>query len=381
MIALLYLIPIFTCITLYSLSGDFFDWKVYASVVAGSMAITGLMHWLMYRHRVGATEFLGSFVYELRHDDAWTEVEEYYETRTDSKGNTYEVKRKRYIHHPEEWHLYTSIGSCISITHSYYEHLAEVWQTRCHLGNIYGSDIVGGVRYYQEYHYDDVLNSCSSHNPFKDVRVFKTMEPITEEHRYVNKIRNSNSIFKFEKISKDEAEQIGLWDYPELSGLDMSPILGLNVDNKTDAYYRLLNAYYGSHYQIRFFFLFYDSTKYDIDIVEKQRAYWYGGNKNEFVVCIGHKDGVVDWCRAFSWMDEPVFAVKLEGYLRDNPTLDMMKMHSWICSNLSHWKRKEFSDFDYINIELSPLQYWIAFAVTCLANAAAVYFLITENGL
>ena len=53
------------------------------------------------------------------------------------------------------------------------------------------------------------------------------MIPITEEHSYVNKIKNSNSIFRFEDISRKTATELGLWDYPDNYGYDMSPILGL----------------------------------------------------------------------------------------------------------------------------------------------------------
>lgn len=367
MIAFIYLIPLLTCVILYATTGSYYGVGEYLGVVAGSMAFTGLLHWLLYRYRVKCYEYLGSYISRVRHEDAWTEIQEYYETETNSKGESRQVKKKRYIYHPEEWYYYTSIGSCFSSSQSTYDYVRNLWGTPCYDESIYGSEIKGGVRYYQEYYYSDFLEGCKSRDPFEDAETFKTMIPVTEKHKYTNKIKSSNSIFRFEKISKEEAEELGLKEYPS-EDTDISPFLGKKVSVLEDASYRLLNAYYGSPYQIRFFILFFDSKKHDISTAEKQRAYWCGGNKNEFVMCLGVNDDNVDWCKAFSWMDSPVLATKVEDYFRSNPKLELMELLDWLRDNLKYWKRKEFADFDYINVSLSPTQYWIAFIATCLMN-------------
>lgn len=124
--------------------------------------------------------------------------------------------------------------------------------------------------------------------------------------------------------------------------------------------------------------IFFDSSTHGVEIAEKQRSYWKGGNKNEFVVCLGISKGIVEWCHAFSWMDEPVLSVKIEDYFRTNPTLDLMALHRWLREHIGDWKRKQFSDFKYIRVELNTLQYWSLFALTIAANATAVYFLVDD---
>lgn len=378
MTVFLYLIPLLTCGVLYAISGAAYDWDIYALIVGSSMLLTGLIHWLMYRHRTSAKEYIGSFVYSIRHDDAWTEIQEYYEEIRDSKGNTRRVKRTRYIRHPEEWMFYTSIGSSEYISRNSYDYIRRLWGTPCHHDSIFGFNIVGGARYFQTYEYRDLLDCFPTDNPFENKTVFNTMIAITEKHRYTNKLRNSNSIFRFEEISRKEANELGLWEYPEIERFDMSPILGADVDSNIDQHFRLLNAYYGARYQIRFFIIFFDSATQGVEIAEKQRAYWKGGNKNEFVICLGISNNKVGWCHAFSWMDEPVLSVKLENYFHSNPDLDLMKLHSWLRWHLNDWKRKEFSDFNYINVNLSSLQYWIAFLITCAINVAAVYLVLNN---
>ena len=381
MVVFLYLIPLLTCGVLYAISGAVCEWHVYALIVGVSMAFTGIIHWLMYRHRTSAKEYLGSFIYSIRHDDAWTEIQVYYESVSDGKGGYRRVKRIRHIRHPEKWQFYTSIGSSEHINRSSYDYIRQLWNTPCRHDSIYGSHIAGGVRRFQTYEYSDLLDNFSTDNPFENETVFNTMIAITEKHRYTNKLRNSNSIFRFEEITREEANALDLWDYPEIDKFDMSPILGVEVDNNIDRHFRLLNAYYGALYEIRFFIIFFDSATQGIEIAEKQRAYWKGGNKNEFVICLGISNDRVDWCHAFSWMDEPVLSVKIEDYFRTNPEIDLMKLHRWLRWHLNDWKRKEFSDFNYVNVSLSPLQYWLAFFITCTINVASVFFILhnTQN--
>ncbi|MBQ2838854.1 MAG: hypothetical protein IJE73_04350 [Muribaculaceae bacterium] len=379
MVAFLYILPLLSCIVLFMITGSYYEWHVYAFVVGGSMAFTGLIHWLMYRHRTRTKEYLGSFIYSIRHDDAWVERQEYTERVSDGKGGYKEVRRVRYIYHPDEYQYYTSIGSSYYFNRNDYDKIRHLWGTPCHHEQICGSHIRGGVRYYQTYEYDDLLSELPTSDPFENMTVYQTMIPITEEHSYVNKIKNSNSIFRFEDISRKRATEMGLCDYPDDYGYDMSPILGLDVDDAIDEQFRLFNAYYGAMHEIRLFLIFFDSSRQGIEIAEKQRSYWKGGNKNEFVICLGISNGIVEWCHAFSWMDEPVLSMKIEDYFRTNPTLDLMALHGWLREHLDEWKCKEFSDFKYIKVDLNTLQYWSLFALTIAANATAVYLLVDET--
>lgn len=379
MTAFLYILPLLSCIVLFMITGSYYEWHVYALVVGGSMAFTGFIHWLMYRHRTRTKEYLGSFIYSIRHDDAWVERQEYTERVSDGKGGYKEVRRVRYIPHPDEYSYETSIGNSYYFSRSEYDEIRRLWGTSCHHGQITGSHIKGGVRFYQTYEYNDLLCKLPTSDPFENRTVHRTMIPITEEQSYVNKIKNSNSIFRFEDISRKSAAEMGLWDYPDNYGYDMSPILGLDVDGTTDEQFRLFNAYYGAKHEFRLFLIFFDSSQQGIEIAEKQRSYWKGGNKNEFVVCLGISNGIVDWCHAFSWMDEPVLSVKIEDYFRTNPTLDLMALHGWLREHLDEWKRKEFSDFKYIRVGLNTLQYWSLFVLTIAANVTAVYFLVDET--
>jgi hypothetical protein len=95
-----------------------------------------------------------------------------------------------------------------------------------------------------------------------------------------------------------------------------------------------------------------------VEISEKQKSYWQGGNKNEFILCLGYntKKGTIDWCNPFSWCDKPELEVATKRYFREHPRMDLSKYPDWLEKHINLWHRKEFKDFDYIKNELTKGQ-------------------------
>ena len=94
-------------------------------------------------------------------------------------------------------------------------------------------------------------------------------------------MKASRSIFKFEDIDYQQARKLGLFEYPDIVLYDQNPVLGLKIPKNQEKAMRWLNGYYGERKQFRVFVLFF--TNKPEEIVEKQRSYWQGGNKNELV--------------------------------------------------------------------------------------------------
>ena len=116
--------------------------------------------------------------------------------------------------------------------------------------------------------------------------------PVTWTHLYKNKVKASSySIFKYGNMSEEEIKENKLFDYPEIKNNDQNPILGFNAtDTDIDAV-RYLNGYRGPKNQIHVFILCFNNPS--LEVSEMQKAYWQGGNKNEFVVCLGVKNNTV----------------------------------------------------------------------------------------
>ena len=141
---------------------------------------------------------------------------------------------------------------------------------------------------------------------------------------------------------------------------------------------RWLNGYYGERKQFRVFVLFFMNKPEEI--VEKQRSYWQGGNKNELVVCVGiDKNKNVKWCNAFSWCDSPVVGVKSRDWFMSNP-VNLEKYAEYIGPIVEkEWHRKNFEDFDYLTIELTDGQYWAIIILLLIFNIVMSSWIVTNN--
>ena len=372
MIAIAYLIPALACLLLHFGFRYEGDWTAYAWIFGAGEATVGLLHWLFYRSYTSYEEFLGSRVSSIHYEAPWTEVVVRYETRTDGKGRTQTVRRVSYIYHPEKYYFYTTIGSMFGMSSAFFYQIRDLWNVPTHPDSWVGPHIRGGVCTGYHYNFTDL-------DPlrFADIDYWV---PITESHRYKNKIRCSNSIFKFEKISKERAEEAGLIGYPVITGYDAPAILSKDFDvpDYADAMFRRFNAGVAPESQMRLYILLFDYRK-GIAVSELQRAYWQGGNKNEFVVCIGiDSEGKVHWARAFSWADEQQVEVELAQWLMKQDTLDWADLYHWLENNVGRWKRKEFKDFDYIHVSL-PLSHFLWILLLSMLENALLLWLFLKD--
>ena len=292
------------------------------------------------------TEYLSYYITKIRHTDEWDEWIHRTCTRqvpcgTDSKGNTkyrtetYDCSYREY--HPERWLKYDNRGRDTYIDRDEFEELRRKWGTPMRFIDMHRNyyRIDGDA---QEYDWDGSWQTC---------------ETFTTTHDYENRLLGSQSVFRLREVSTEEAKELGLYEYP---GPSHSPILGIKPRDSDTQRFKFINAYYGMSKQIHVFVLVWPWEK-GASISEDQRAYWQGGNKNEFVVCIGKdsKDSV-HWARCFSWQDDITMDVKCKEFLLSNPRFDLEKLSFWIEGNLSLWNRKPFHDFDYIKSFLTSGQ-------------------------
>lgn len=327
-------------------------------IIIPSFIIIGICYAVSYSNLTSSTEYYGDYATKITHYDDWDEWVHRTCTRhipcgVDSKGRTkyrtetYDCSYRRY--HPERWIISTKNDDELYIDKLTYDKIRKMWGVEKHVMDMhrhyYTKD--GDAQYYL---WNDNLS---------------TLYDITTSHNYTNKIKASKSIFAFEDISKKEAQKLGLLDYPPVIEYEQNPINGYRKITKADEQsLRKINGFYGAKYQIRVFVnCFYNR---DLSISKKQQSYWVGGNKNEFVinVCLDSLSNKLLWVDAFSWMDEPTLEVKTEQYLRDIDSLDIVKLSNFLYDEIPQlWKRKEFTDFDYLSIELTETQFYTTLSI------------------
>jgi len=106
-----------------------------------------------------------------------------------------------------------------------------------------------------------------------------------------------------------------------------------------------------------------------------QESYWKGGNKNEFTVCVGVKDGIIKWTRIISWTDNEIAKVTTAREIKEMKDFDPVKIVNYMGENVpSKFIRKEFADFDYIAVE--PTQRAIIWTYVVTTISTLTIFLI-----
>jgi hypothetical protein len=77
-------------------------------------------------------------------------------------------------------------------------------------------------------------------------------------------------------------------------------------------------------------------------------------------------------------MDKPTLAVAVKDYFLQHPSLNLLAFGCWLEDNLSLWERKEFSDFEYLGLPLSKIQYALLFILSLGLSYLAYYILLAN---
>ena len=324
------------------------------------------MEFVFKQSNAADTEYLGSYVTRIRHYDAWNEYIHRTCTRTVGSGKhqrteTYDCSYVDY--HPERWTYFDARNK------------EEYFMTDNEFNVV--RKILGTPSVFIDMHRDYYTKDGDAQEWAWDGSI-ENSYTLSSEHDYKNKVKASRSIFKFEDIDYQQARKLGLFEYPDIVLYDQNPVLGLKIPKNQEKAMRWLNGYYGERKQFRVFVLFF--TNKPEEIVEKQRSYWQGGNKNELVVCVGiDKNKHVKWCNAFSWCDSPVVGVKSRDWFMSNP-VNLEKYAEYIGPIVKkEWHRKNFEDFDYLTIELTDVQYWAIIIILLIFNIVMSSWIVTNN--
>lgn len=364
---LIFLIPIVTAgILAFKFREKTALWEYAVVLVPSLLLFFALKYSFVYISSLDK-EYLSDLVSKITYYEDWDETVMVTHTRTVSCGKgktrteTYVVPERRY--HPKRYVYETVTGETNDVSEDEYKLICYKLNMPAVFKNMHRS--------YRSKDGDAYVTSWN--------RTRENSYPVTWTHLYKNKVKASSySIFKYGNMSEEEIKENKLFDYPEIKNNDQNPILGFNAtDTDIDAV-RYLNGYRGPKNQIHVFILCFNNPS--LEVAEMQKAYWQGGNKNEFVVCLGVKNNKVIWCNPFSWSDEPMLEVKTRDYFIKHPGINFKDYAEWLDTQIDkNWHRKEFNDFNYLSIELS-IGWYIAILIIILCyNVGISYWVITNE--
>ena len=292
-------VPFIAAIILYFFWPHKIIWWEIALPMLASLVFILISKFSIEHFQTSDTEFWTGYVVETQYYESWTEQYTEVVTTTDSKGNTHSHVEVRTRFHPAEHYTIDNNGIKCSINSSEYRRVQrqfrnETKKSLLRLGKISWGD---GDMFYAKYPNDR-----------------NVMEVCTTTHSYENRVKVSNSVFNFPKVT--DPTQYKLYEYPKISGYYEAPsILNQVGFNSGQANLELCrrNAELGHAKQVRMWVLLFRNQP--IDAALQQQAYWVNGNKNDFVLCIGCDDAEkVNWAYTFSWCENEHLKAEVKNF-------------------------------------------------------------------
>jgi hypothetical protein len=354
---LIYIIPILAVGIAYY----FFKHKLNWLEVVGQLIVPTLFILIFkgcaVQSRTTDTEYWSTSVSKVEYYESWDEWISQTCSSTcccDEDGNNctttyYDCSYRRY--HDEYWQMVDKSGNSYRISKSEYDRLVKKFGNKnfVDLGRDY--DLNDGDKYVATW---DGSN--------------EDLEVCVTKHTYENRPQVSSSVFNYPEVSEEDVKSYGLYEYPTIYKYQKQDHL-LGMANKhTEHELDVLNARLGPKKQVKLFVLvFRDKTKRS---AEMQEWYWKGGNKNEFIVCIGlDKEDNVQWCYPFSWTEAQNTKINTRTFIEEQEKIDWDKTTDFLYTEMeTNFSRKEFTDFDYLTVELSSgqlLALWIITFILC----------------
>ena len=283
-------------------------------------------------------------------------------TCRDSKGRTYECNCHScdYVrNHPAYWEAKDNMVHTIKIGSDQYAFLCNLWQNRT----------------FREMNRPSYTIDGDAYDAKKDT-IFDHLVPYTSKHIYENRVKCSRSVFNFAKVDSEDVKDYKLFNYPPMINYNYNPILGYN-DPRASLKLQRYNALFGSWKQVHMLILVFKDLPVKAALM--QEGYWKGGNKNEFILCIGIKNTSITWAKVISWTEVDELKVRVEKEVQDMP-LDMTKIVDYMVGQVKmKFQRKHFREFSYISVEPTMTAIWVALIVTIILTVGLSIFVVKND--
>jgi len=358
-IFLFLLIPIITAAyLLYKYPKNTTWWEAAVTVII-PMVVVILIKFLSQQSLMYSNEYWNSYATEARYYEDWNEevIEIHY--TYDSDGNisgSYTTTSIDY--HPPYWELHGNCGETANIPESTFNNLKTLWNNNAFV------ELHRGF-----YDNDGDLYTTKWDN------IMLHIETITTMHNYKNKVKSSSSVFGYKKIDKKITPVI---EYNKINNYSCDFIY--NYKNMGDQdYLRRWNAYLGAKKKVVIMIIPYYKGK--LEDAFNQEAYWTGGNKNEFIACIGISSSTINWVHIISWTPLTVLKAQIAREIKEMKTVNMFKIVEYLGNTIDKtpgFVRKDFEEFNYISVPVPLWGYIIAGLLSIIVSFGMAMWVI-EN--
>ena len=301
------------------------------------------------------------------HQEEWTTDET--RTRrvysyTDSKGNAHYRTETYHVteHHGPYWDAIDERGCEHTIDPGTYSRWAKIWnnqrQSGVHKGSSTGFDHAMTGRIFE----------CNWTKDFERIYAY------SEIHTYENRVRHSNSVFKGKEPTKELEAQ-----YPRPAEVgNTSSVIGYNTSTSIIDAESIdqVNAQLGPKYLVHSILVVLNKNAVRSQVDDILTA-WHNVNKNELVTFICLDGKKVKWCEVHSWMDNTTIHASIRDALMEGDFSTKKYVNILMLEIPKHWFKKDFRDFNYLEVEISSG--WKITALILVILAMVALFFLIEN--
>ena len=364
-------IPVLTLLALYFIFHHTLVWWEPLLCFAVCPIIIGICSAINWAYQTGDLEWCTDQVVRIEYHEAYTERWTEIQTTTDSKGKMRTKIVHRVRHNPEMWYKCTNSWDA-SISEKEYNRIRNHWAPEA------------TPIYKDLYHSRQALDGGRGDMYYVNwPNIDKKIEAVTWTQRYENRIQASHSVLKFRELSKEE--KVGLYELPKPDwDHNCDSIIGDGGPTYHAGNKRLTqwNAKVGprpwNHYKVAcriWIVVFKDQP---LQKALDQENYWYGGNKNEFILCVGvDKDYKVKWSHVISWTKNERLKIQAKDAVKIGQQLDLVDAADTVgilCYN--SYLRRSFKEFNYLHIEPTPTMIWVTWILTFIVNLGVCVFVV-----
>lgn len=323
------------------------------------------MHFLGERYQTYDVERWRGWVEKVRYYEDWNEYVHQTCTRTVGSGKnarteTYDCSYVRY--HPPYWKAYSSNSEEISITENLYKKIKER----------FGNSLFVELNRHYYTNDGDMYESVWNHEKMKLV-------PTCTEHVWENRVKASTNVYNWPNV---DPKLLGLYEYPSIKDVFNDPVVlgdGGPTTKKGSSRALYWNSILAREKQVNLWILFFKNKPRSI--AKDQESYWRRGKKNELVVCIGVDDHYnVTWSHVFSWTDKRDMLIDIRSHLERSTKFDLTKEVDYIAAKINkEWKRKNFSDFDYLSVDQPIWATIVSWILTILLTLGVAVYAVSND--
>lgn len=301
-------------------------------------------------------EYKDSYVVQATYLEDWNEYIRRTCTRTVGSGKhrrtqTYDCSYVQY--HPPQWFLTTNTGVRVDVTMSQYESFKNLF------GNEKFTDL------HRWYHTNDGDKYTSDWN-----RLDSTLTPVSVRKHYQNKLQSSKTVYNYAPLTPEEQKLV--YEYPNLGALENPSVIGWQDQGNALAKF---NAKFGRDCKI--FLLVFNNKPRSVGFA--QEAHWLGGNRNEVVVTVSQKDGVIQWCHAFSWCNNKGIIVDIRKSLEGKKLNSAAVVETIGPMVTEGWKTDHYHDFDFVEVYLPTWAIVLIFIIVGGVTGGISYFVVINE--